>query len=183
MGLFEIILLSIGVAMDAFAVAICKGITIKTNLTKNSIKVGCWFGFFQGIMPLIGFFFMDIIDKYLDGIKEYIIFGLLVYLGISMILNSRKDEQLDGSMTFKTMLLLSLATSLDALSVGMTLSIAKINIFIAVSIIALITFGFSFFGVKIGNKFGIKYKAKAEIAGGVILILIGVKVLLEFLIV
>jgi len=179
--IFEIVILAIAVAMDAFAVAICKGITIKTNLNKNSIIVGTWFGLFQGIMPLIGFFIMDKVDHYIEGIKEYVIFALLLYIGIMMIVESRKKEEFDSSLKFKEMLLLSLATSLDALSIGVTLSLLETNIFIAVTIIAIITFLFGFMGVKIGNKFGDKYKSKAEIVGGIILILIGLKVLLEYL--
>ena len=181
MDIFEIVILAIAVAMDAFAVAICKGITIKTNLNKNSIIVGTWFGLFQGIMPLIGFFIMDKVDHYIEGIKEYVIFALLLYIGIMMIVESRKKEEFDSSLKFKEMLLLSLATSLDALSIGVTLSLLETNIFIAVTIIAIITFLFGFMGVKIGNKFGDKYKSKAEIVGGIILILIGLKVLLEYL--
>ena len=180
MDIFEIVILAIAVAMDAFAVAICKGITIKTNLNKNSIIVGTWFGLFQGIMPLIGFFVMDKVDHYIEGIKEYVIFALLLYIGIMMIVESRKKEEFDSSLKFKEMLLLSLATSLDALSIGVTLSLLETNIFIAVTIIAIITFLFGFMGVKIGNKFGDKYKSKAEIVGGIILILIGLKVLLEY---
>jgi len=179
--IFEIVILAIAVAMDAFAVAICKGITIKTNLNKNSIIVGTWFGLFQGIMPLIGFFIMDKVDHYIEGIKEYVIFALLLYIGIMMIVESRKKEEFDSSLKFKEMLLLYLATSLDALSIGVTLSLLETNIFIAVTIIAIITFLFGFMGVKIGNKFGDKYKSKAEIVGGIILILIGLKVLLEYL--
>lgn len=182
MDFIEIIFLAIAVAMDAFAVAICKGTTIKNNLTHNSIKIGSWFGAFQGIMPLIGFFFMDNIEKYIGGVKEYIIFILLLYIGVSMILEARKEETLDDSVSFKTMLVLSVATSLDALSIGITLSLYKINIFISITIIALITFLFSYFGVKIGNKFGMKYKSKAEMLGGIILIFMGIKVLIQLLV-
>lgn len=179
--IIEVILLAIAVAMDAFAVAICKGITIKTNLNKNAIKVGAWFGAFQGVMPLIGCFFMSNIEKYVEGVKEYIVFGLLVYIGVAMILESRKEESFDDSLTFKSMIILSVATSLDALSIGVTLSMYKINVFIIISIIATVTFLFSALGVFIGNKFGSKYRTKAEVVGGIILILIGVKTLLEYL--
>lgn len=181
MDFVELILLAIGVAMDAFAVSICKGITIKKDLNKSSLIVGVYFGSFQGIMPLIGYFAMNLISNYLGGIKEYIIFGLLLYVGITMILEARKEEKFDDSLSFVNMLVLSLATSLDALSVGPSLSLLSINIFLCVFIIAIITFLFSFIGVKIGNKFGDKYKSKAEILGGIVLILIGIKVLLEYL--
>lgn len=182
MGLFGIILLAIGVAMDAFAVSICKGITIKEGLNKKAVIVATWFGIFQGLMPLIGFFFIDTVNHYLNGFEEYIIFALLSYIGISMLVESFKSEEIDSSLNFKEMLILSLATSLDALSVGMTISLMKVDIFLSVAVISLITFCFSFVGVKIGNKFGDKYKNKAEIVGGVILILIGIKILLEHLI-
>ena len=181
MSIFGIIMLAVGVAMDAFAVSICKGITIKDSVNKKAVIAGTWFGTFQGLMPLIGFFLMDRVDHYLSGIKEYIIFGLLAYIGISMIVETLKNDEIDSSLGFKEMLILSLATSLDALSVGMTISLMEINVYFAVSIIALTTFLFCFIGVKFGNKFGDKYKNKAQIVGGVILIVIGLKILLEYL--
>lgn len=181
MGLFDVFMLAIAVAMDAFAVSICKGTTIRENLKKKATIVASWFGLFQGIMPLIGFFLMDSVEKYLNGIKEYVIFGLLAYIGISMIINSLKNEKIDSSLKFKEMLLLSLATSLDALSIGMTISLLRVNVYLAVSIITIVTFMFCFLGVIIGSKFGEKYKNKAEIFGGVILIILGLKVLLGYL--
>ena len=183
MDCIQLILLAIGVAMDAFAVSICKGITIKKDINKSALIVGSYFGFFQGVMPLIGYYVMDAISSYIEGTKEFIVFGLLMYVGIMMILDSKKEEKLDGSLKVFTMLILSIATSLDALSVGMSLSLLSINVFICVIVIALITFGFSFVGVKIGNKFGDKYKTKAEILGGSVLILIGLKVILEYFLV
>lgn len=181
MDLANVLLLSIAVAADAFAVALCKGVTIKNNINKNALIVGLWFGLFQGVMPLIGYFFMDNIEKYIIGIKEFIIFGLLCYIGISMIVEAKQKETFSGSVVFKEMLGLSISTSLDALSIGATLSIYKMNVYLIVTIIGFVTFLFSFVAVKIGNKFGDKYKEKAEITGGVILVLIGLKVLLEYL--
>jgi len=181
MDYIELMILSFGVAMDAFAVSICKGITIKKDLNKSALIVANWFGLFQGAMPLIGYFMIDTISSYIEGVKEFIIFGLLVYVGVAMILESKKEDKLDDSLKFSSMLILSIATSLDALSVGMSLSLLNINIFICVLVIAAVTFAFGFAGVKIGNKFGTKYKAIAEIIGGIILILIGVKVMLEYL--
>ena len=181
MGLFDVFMLAIAVAMDAFAVSICKGTTIRENLKKKSFIVASWFGAFQGIMPLIGFFLMDSIEQYLNGIKEYVIFGLLAFIGISMIINSLKNEKIDSSLKFKEMIILSLATSLDALSIGMTISLLRVNVYLAVSIITIVTFMFCFLGVIIGSKFGEKYKNKAEIFGGVILIILGLKVLLGYL--
>ena len=182
MNLLELIILAIAVALDAFAVSICKGITIKDTLNRKAVVVGSWFGIFQGLMPLMGYFFMDGVEHYLEGIKEYVIFGLLVYIGISMIIEAFKKEEFNDSLKFKEMLMLSIATSLDALSVGMTISLLSVNVYLATTLIAFITFVFCFFGVKIGSKFGEKYKCKAEITGGVILILIGLKILLEYLI-
>jgi putative Mn2+ efflux pump MntP len=167
--------------MDAFAVSICKGISVKTRLNKKAVIVGMWFGVFQAIMPLIGYFFIDVIDKYIGDFKEYIVFALLCYVGVVMLFEANRDESLNDSVAFKDMLILAIATSLDALSVGATLSLFKINIFVCVSIIMVITFIFSYIGVIIGNRFGNKYKSKAEIAGGIILIIIGLKVLLEYL--
>ena len=181
MDYLQLIVLAIGVAMDAFAVSICKGITIKKNINKSSLIVGSWFGSFQGVMPLIGYFVMSAISRYVDGIKEVIIFALLLYVGISMLIEANKEEKLDGSLSFTNMLVLSIATSLDALSIGMSLALLSINVFVCVLVIAIVTFTFSFFGVKIGNKFGVKYKKSAEITGGIVLILIGLKVMLQYL--
>lgn len=181
MEILNVLLLSIAVAADAFAVALCKGVTIKNKINKNALIVGLWFGLFQGVMPLIGYLFMDNIEKYIMGIKDFIIFILLSYIGISMILESKKEEHFSESIGFKEMLGLSIATSLDALSIGATLSIYKTSAYVIVALIAIVTFLFSFMAVRIGNKFGDKYKTKAEIIGGVILILIGLKVLIEYL--
>lgn len=181
MDILSVLLLAIGVAMDAFSVSICKGVTIKKDFNKNGFKISCWFGVFQGIMPLIGYFFMNSVDHYLHGVKEYVIFGLLSYIEITMIIEAFKKEEMDSSLKFKEMLLLSVATSLDALSVGMTISLLNVNIFFAVSIIATITFLLCFIGVIIGSKFGTKYKTRAEVIGGIILVFIGLKVLLEYL--
>ena len=182
MSLIEVFVLSIGVAMDAFAVSICKGITIKDNIKQKACIVGTWFGFFQGLMPLIGFFFMGLIDHYFHGIKEYVIFGLLTYIGVSMIVDAfKREEKLDSSLKFSVMLMLAIATSLDALSIGVTLSLLNVNIFISVLMISVVTFLFCFVGVFIGSKFGDKYKSKAELVGGLILLLIGLRVLLNYL--
>jgi len=175
----EIIVLSIAVAMDAFAISICKGITIKENIVKKALVIALWFGFFQGLMPLLGFYFMDNVGVYIENIKRYVIFFLLTYIGCTMIIESKKSDELNDSIKFKEMLLLSIATSLDAFSIGMTISLLKINIFISISIIAIVTFLFSYLGVTIGNKFGDKYKVKAQIIGGLTLVLIAVKILLE----
>lgn len=180
MSMIEIFILAIGVAMDAFAVSICKGITVRNEVIKKSIIVALWFGLFQGLMPLVGYFLMGTVNSYLNNIKAYVIFGLLTYIGVSMIIDAYKKEEFDSSLSVKVMLVLSIATSLDALSIGMTISLLGANIFKVISIIAIVTFLFCFFGVIIGVKFGNKYKTRAEILGGIILILIGLKFLLEY---
>ena len=178
MGIYGVVLLAIGVAMDAFAVSICKGITIKEKIIKKAFVVGIWFGAFQGIMPLVGYFLIDNMVYYMNDIKTYVIFALLLYIGLTMIVESSKKEEINDSLKFKEMIALSFATSLDALSIGMTISLLEINVCAAVAIIAFITFTLCFLGVKIGSVFGEKYKSQAELAGGVILIIIGLKVLL-----
>lgn len=175
----EIIVLSIAVALDAFAISICKGITIKRHMLKKALVIALWFGFFQGLMPLLGFYFMDNVGVYIENIKRYVIFFLLTYIGCTMIIEAKKSDELNDSIKFKEMLLLSIATSLDAFSVGMTISLLKINVLISVSVIAIVTFLFSYLGVKIGNKFGDKYKIKAQTIGGLTLIIIAIKILLE----
>lgn len=183
MEFLEILILAVGVSMDAFAVSICKGITIKENIKTKALIVGTWFASFQGMMPLIGYYLTTFIESYLSSIKEYVIFALLVYVGIVMIVDSFSKEELSASLGFKEMLMLSIATSLDALSVGATISLLNVNIYASVTMIALITFMFCFFGTKIGAKFGDKYKSKAEIIGGLILIGIGLKILLEYILI
>ena len=183
MKLSEIIFIAIGLAMDAFAVSICKGLAIKKIKIRNSIIVGTYFGMFQAIMPLIGYMLGNSFRNFVTNIDHWIIFLLLGIIGIKMIVDSfeENNEKSDSSIELKTMLLLALATSIDALAVGITFSFFKLNIFYVVSIIGIITFLLSAIGVKIGNKFGNKLQNKAEIFGGIILILIGIKILLEHL--
>ena len=180
---YEIIFIAIGLAMDAFAVSICKGLAIKKIKIRNSIIVGTYFGMFQAIMPLIGYMLGNSFRNFVTNIDHWIIFLLLGIIGIKMIVDSfeENNEKSDSSIELKTMLLLALATSIDALAVGITFSFFKLNIFYVVSIIGIITFLLSAIGVKIGNKFGNKLQNKAEIFGGIILILIGIKILLEHL--
>ena len=181
MSIFEIILTAIGLAMDAFAVSICKGLSLKKVNVKTSLIVGFYFGFFQGIMPLIGFFMIVKFKDFVMSIDHWIVFILLLSIGISMIIESFKGEKTDDKLNFKNMFALSIATSIDALAVGITFAFLEVNILLAVFLIAIITFIICFIGVKIGNIFGNKYEKSAQIIGGIILILIGVKVLLEHL--
>lgn len=183
MGVLEITLISIGLAMDAFAVSVCKGLSIKKMDFKKATIIGLWFGIFQGLMPTIGFFLGTTFESIVTSIDHWIAFFLLVMIGGSMIKESCEceNEQENDSIDFKTMLLLAIATSIDALAIGITFAFFKVNLLYAVSSIGIITFAISVFGVIIGNKFGNKFQNKAEFAGGLILIIIGLKILLEHL--
>lgn len=184
MNFTELILIALGLAMDAFAVSICKGLALKKINFKNSCIVGLWFGGFQGLMPLAGYFLGKNFKKYIENVDHWVAFALLVLIGANMIKEalSKEEEKTDDSLAFKTMFLLAVATSIDALAVGITFGIIPgINVYLAVLIIGVVTFVLSVVGVKIGNVFGVKYKSKAEFAGGLILILIGLKILLEHL--
>lgn len=188
MGLIELFVLAVGLSMDAFAVAVCKGLSMRKVTLKNAGIVGLYFGGFQAGMPLIGYFLGLQFKDYIMSIDHWIAFGLLVYLGIRMIQESLdKDEDVEPIqsekelLSFKNMSILAIATSIDALAVGITLAFLQVDIIPAVTFIGIITFILSMVGVKIGNVFGIKYKSKAEFVGGAILILMGIKILLEHL--
>ena len=179
MGFWELFILAVGLSMDAFAVSVCKGLSLGKIKAKHMCLAGIWFGGFQALMPLVGYFlgsfFADVITKY----SHWIAFALLVFLGAKMIKESFESEELDDNMGWKTMLVLAVATSIDASAVGVTFAFLDVNILFAVIVIGVTTFAFSAAGVKIGSVFGEKYKSKAEIAGGIILILIGLKILLD----
>ncbi len=184
MGVLAIIMIAIGLAMDAFSVAICKGLSMKKFDMKKALIIGSYFGIFQGIMPVIGFLlgssFSTIIEKY----DHWIAFALLVLIGINMIreaFGKEDDESTNDSVDFKSMIWLAIATSIDALTVGITFSFLNVNILFAALMIGVITFILSVLGVLIGNKFGSKYEKKAQIVGGIILILMGIKILIEHL--
>ena len=184
MSIIELILLAAGLSMDAFAVSICKGLAMEKISFKKMGTVGLWFGGFQAIMPLTGYFLGSSFEKYITGFDHWIAFVLLAIIGANMIKESlsKEEENQNDSLDFKTMLLLAIATSIDALAVGITFALLPdVNIVAAISFIGMFTFLTSAFGVKIGNVFGIKYKSKAEFAGGFILIVIGLKILLEHL--
>ena len=180
MTLAELFILAIGLSMDAFAVSICKGLSLGKIKPKHMCIAGLWFGGFQALMPLIGYllgsFFADMITKY----AHWIAFALLLILGANMIKEALgEEEKVDASMDVKNMFLLAVATSIDALAVGVTFAFLQVSIIPAVSFIVVVTFVCSAVGVKIGSIFGDKYQSKSEICGGVILILIGIKVLLD----
>lgn len=180
MSILDLFILAVGLSMDAFAVSVCKGLSLGKIKPKHMCIAGAWFGGFQALMPLIGYFlgsfFAEMIEKY----DHWVAFVLLAIIGGNMIKESfDKDEKVDSSMDVKSMLLLAIATSIDALAVGVTFAFLQVQIVPAVSFIGVITFIFSAVGVNIGSLFGTKYKSKAELFGGIVLVLIGIKILLE----
>lgn len=183
MGLATLIILSIGLAMDAFAVSICKGLSMKKMKWKNAIVVGLYFGIFQALMPIIGYLLGVNFQSRIASIDHWIAFILLGIIGANMIKEaiSKETDTQNDSVKFKDMIILAIATSIDALAVGITFAFLKVNIVLAVTLIGIITFSISIIGVKIGNIFGNKYEKKAEFVGGMILILLGIKILLEHL--
>lgn len=183
MGIIELIILSIGLAMDAFAVSVCKGLSMKKMRWKNAIIVALYFGFFQAFMPVVGYLLGVNFQEKIANIDHWIAFILLGIIGLNMIKEalSKETDVPNDSVKFKDMIVLAIATSIDALAVGITFAFLKVNLILAISLIGIITFIISILGVKIGNIFGNKYEKKAEFAGGVILILLGIKILLEHL--
>lgn len=183
MKITEIIFIGIGLAMDAFAVAICKGLSMKKINWKKAIIIATYFAIFQAIMPSLGYCFGTTCQNFVYKIDHWAGFILLTIIGINMIKESfsKERETCNDKVDFKTMSLLALATSIDALTVGISFAFLKINLLISVWIIGIITFIISLAGVKIGNKFGKKYENKAEFFGGTILICIGLKMLIEHL--
>lgn len=184
MSFVEVLLIGIGLSMDAFSVSICKGLTSKKFSWKMALVCGLWFGFFQALMPVIGFFLGVQFEEYITAFDHWIAFGLLVLIGANMIREAiwgSDDQNNNGALDFKTMLLLAIATSIDALAVGVSFACIQVKIWSSVLIIGLTTFVFSIIGVKIGNVFGSRFEKSAGIVGGIILILIGLKILLEHL--
>ncbi len=183
MGVVEILLISLGLAMDAFAVSVCKGLAMKKMSWKKAIIIGLYFGVFQAVMPTIGFFLGTTFERFITNIDHWIAFILLVGIGINMIKEAfdEESENRNDNVDIKTMLVLSIATSIDALAIGITFACLKMHILIPVITIGVTTFIISVIGVKIGNRFGDKYEKKAETMGGIILILLGTKILLEHL--
>lgn len=182
MSLVELFLIGLSLSMDAFAVSICKGLSVGEIKPKHMIFAGAWFGGFQALMPLIGYFLGSTFEQYVTNYDHWVAFALLAVIGGSMIKESRdKDSDQNASFAFMTMLVLAVATSIDALAVGITFAFLKVNIIAAVSIIGVTTFACSAAGIKIGSVFGIKYKSKAELFGGIVLIALGTKILIEHL--
>lgn len=180
MGFIELLAIGVGLSMDAFAVAVCKGLSMQRMDGKKAILVGCWFGAFQALMPLIGYILGVSFSQSIRDIDHWIGFVLLVIIGANMIRESASQQtEVCPSFDIKTMVTLSLATSIDALAVGVTFAFLDVDILPAVTTIGVLTFVISVAGVKIGNVFGLKYKRRAEFFGGVILIIMGIKILVE----
>ena len=186
MGFIELFLIGVGLSMDAFAVSVCKGLNMRDKINyKHAGLIALFFGGFQALMPIVGYFLGVNFESLIKSFDHWIAFVLLAFLGGRMIYEAvtEKDDEdaADGSLKIKELFMLAIATSIDALAVGITFAFLSVNIWSAVSIIGATTFILAFAGVIIGNKFGSRYKSKAEIAGGIILILIGTKILLEHL--
>ena len=183
MGILDLVITAIALSMDAFAVAISKGLSTKWVNLKHGLIVGAYFGGFQALMPLIGFFLANSFASYICSFDHWIAFTLLALIGGNMVREalSKEEEEMDDSFAFRAMLPLAVATSIDALATGVTFSVTNTNIWIAIALIGVITFAFSAVGVKIGNIFGAKYRSKAEFVGGIVLVLMGTKILIEHL--
>ena len=189
MGIGELFLLAVGLSMDAFAVSVCKGLAMKKATLKAEATCGLWFGGFQALMPTVGFFLGALFADAIEAFDHWVAFALLAIIGINMLKEAleKKDEpgdnpEKDADLSVKTMFLMAVATSIDALAVGISLAmVGSVNIWLAAAFIGICTCLLSTLGVKIGNVFGSRYEKKAELAGGVILILLGVKILLEHL--
>lgn len=183
MDLLTLFLLAVGLSMDAFAVSICKGLAMQKITVKQAGIVGLWFGGFQALMPALGYLLGTTFAQFVNVVADWIAFILLALIGGNMVKEalSKEEEKADASLGFKEMLVLAIATSIDAFAVGVSFACMEIGSLIipAVLFIGVITFALSMAGVKVGNVFGTKYKSKAEMAGGIILILLGLKILLE----
>ena len=183
MGFLELTLLAVGLSMDAFAVSICKGLAMDRVTLGRAAVVGLWFGGFQGLMPLLGWFLGSRFSSYITAVDHWIAFALLVILGLNMLREAQSggEDEVDASLGVRIMLAMAVATSIDALAVGITFAFLSVDVLPAAAFIALVTFLFSALGVKLGNLCGSRFQAKAEALGGLLLILLGVKILLEHL--
>ena len=182
MSLWELFVIAVGLSMDAFAVSVCKGLSVEKIKPKHELTVGLYFGGFQALMPLIGYFLGIQFQFLITNIDHWIAFILLALIGINMIREAcGEEEEVDDSFTVKAMIPLAIATSIDALAVGITFAFLQVHIVPAVCFIGAVTFVLSAAGLWVGNVFGGRYKSKAEILGGIVLIIMGIKILLEHL--
>ena len=179
--MIEIVLIAVALAMDAFAVSVCKGLAMQKITFKKAAIVGLWFGGFQTLMPTVGYFLGSAFAEKIEAVDHWVAFILLAIIGVNMIREalSKDEEKVDASLDVKTMFIMAVATSIDALAVGITFVLEGENIAVSAILIGVITFCISALGVKIGSVFGTKYKSKAEFVGGVVLVGIGLKILLE----
>ncbi len=187
MGFAELFFLAVGLSMDAFAVSICKGLAMKKAGLKDSAGCGAWFGGFQGLMPILGFLLGSLFAKQIEAFDHWVAFGLLVIIGLNMLKEAFSKgcdscQEHDGDLSVKTMFIMAVATSIDAMAVGISLAMAgDVSIALAAGLIAAVTFLMCALGVKIGSIFGSRFEKKAQVAGGLILIVLGLKILLEHL--
>lgn len=181
MSIWEILLLGVGLSMDAFAVSICKGLSVKKVKWQHLLCVGAYFGIFQALMPTLGYFLGTTFSNLIDQFDHWVAFILLAIIGVNMVREalSKDDDETNDDFGFKTMLLLAIATSIDALAVGVTFALEGTDIALAACLIGLTTFTLSPIGLLVGHRFGLRYKSKAELVGGLVLIGIGLKILLE----
>ena len=176
-----LLLISIGLAMDAFTVSICKGLAMRRPTFRQMLVIGIWFGGFQCLMPIIGFYIGSSFHSLIEDVDHWVAFALLLIIGANMIRESFNKEEADDSLAPWTMFVLAIATSIDALAVGFSLAMESVDILTSAAVIGIVTFLMCIVGTRVGSIFGDRYNSKAEIAGGIILILIGVKILLEHL--
>jgi len=183
LGGFELFLLAVGLSMDAFAVSVCKGLAMGRPSLGQTAAVGAWFGGFQALMPLLGCLLGSTFERYIQSVDHWVAFGLLGFIGVNMIRESRGGETGDGnaSIHWKAMLPMAVATSIDALAVGVTFAFLDVNVPWAVGSIGAVTFVLSALGVRVGGAFGQRWRGRAELCGGVILVLLGLNILLEHL--
>ena len=179
MSIAELLIMSVALAMDAFAVSVCKGLSLKNVTPRHMLICGIWFGLFQALMPLLGYGAGRAFRVFIDRYSHWVAFGLLLIVGVVMIRDAfKEEEEVDASLNVKTMLMLAIATSIDAFAVGASLALLNVNIFFSTACIGVITLGLSAAGVKIGSLFGTRYHRPSLFAGGVVLCLIGLKILL-----
>ena len=189
MGILEIFLTGVGLSMDAFAAAVCKGLGMRRLSVRHALVIALFFGGFQGLMPLIGWVLGSQFEQFITPVDHWIAFGLLAFIGGKMLWDAFHEDDdeaveagaADEKFDLREIVMLAVATSIDALAVGITLAFLRVNIWLAVGCIGVTTFALSFVGVVVGNKFGARYEKPATIAGGVVLVLIGLKILLEHL--
>ena len=181
MGIAELFIIAVGLSMDAFAVSIGKGLSLKDIKLRHYLSVGFWFGGFQALMPLIGYLLGATFTSIVSDFDHWVAFFLLGIIGFNMIRDSffKDDDKQDDNFSFRTMLMLAVATSIDALAVGVSFAFLSVDLWVSVALIGITTFILSAIGLKIGNIFGNKYKSKAEFTGGIVLVLMGIKILVE----